>query len=359
MGIKESSIRIKLYLKAFIIGLIGGGAFSLLRLPLPWTLGPLMFIGIAKVGFKQEIIWPTKFRDVSLAVLGYVMGRAFTPETGLRIISLLPSLMAVTLISVALCLVGGAITRHYTGLSLTTSLFGSIPGGLTQMAALCEDMEDADGAAITLMQTVRVITVVFLVPFFALHGIADRVNSANSQVAVLSWGDIPTLFGFAIVISLSIYLSKYVKVPGKYILPPIIATAGLSLSGFSSPGLPPTIISLAQVFIGIRMGMSFGAGSLSNWKKVTLASFFSVIGVILMLLGVNAILAKVTSTSFLTAFIASAPGGMSEMGLTAMMVNADLPTVIAFQLFRLLFVYLVSIPMVSWWLKSQKKEKNL
>jgi uncharacterized protein len=326
------------------------------NLPLPWTLGPLVFIGIAQVGLKQEIVWPVRIRDVSLAVLGYAMGRAFTPDTGLRILALLPSLVVVTLISVALCLIGGVIFRRYTSLSLTTVLFGSMPGGLTQMAAFCEDMEGADTASITLMQTVRVITVVFIVPFLALHGIADEVNSVKSSVVTLGWEDIPTLILSTGIITLAIYLSKYVKIPGKFILPPIIATAVMSLLGISLPALPPSIISIAQVCVGIRMGMSFDVDSLVNWKKTVIASFFSVLGVIILLFGVNLILVKVSSTSLLTAFIATAPGGMAEMGLTAMMVNADLPTVVAFQLFRLLFVYIIAIPVVTWWLGKIPKK---
>lgn len=349
-------IQLKQYLKALSIGCIGGAVFSLIHLPLPWTLGPLVFIGVAKIGLKQEIVWPTKLRDIAMAVLGYAIGRAFTPETGHQLLSLLPSLLVVTLISVVLCLFGGVITRRYTGLSLTTSLFGSMPGGLTQMATLCENMEDADETAVTLMQTVRIITVVFLVPFVALHGISNRVDLIPPPIPVIGLRDVLTFACFAGVIALLIYLYKYVKVPGKYILPPILGTAALTLSGVHAPGLPPFIISIAQVCVGIRMGMSFNVESLENWKRTALASLFSILGVIIALFGLDTILAQVTSTSFLTAFIATAPGGMTEMGLTAMMVNADLPTVVAFQLFRLLFVFLVAIPLVSWWLRYRCKK---
>jgi hypothetical protein len=43
------------------------------------------------------------------------------------------------------------------------------------------------------------------------------------------------------------------------------------------------------------------------------------------------------------------------MGLTAMMVHADLSLVIAFQLFRLLFVLLIAVPLIRWWLCRTKK----
>jgi uncharacterized membrane protein AbrB (regulator of aidB expression) len=59
----------------------------------------------------------------------------------------------------------------------------------------------------------------------------------------------------------------------------------------------------------------------------------------------------------LTAFIGTAPGGMAEMGITAMMVNADLSTVVAFQLSRLLFVLVIVFPLMSW-LFRRKRNKS-
>lgn len=39
-----------------------------------------------------------------------------------------------------------------------------------------------------------------------------------------------------------------------------------------------------------------------------------------------------THISLVTAFLSTAPGGMAEMGLTAMLLNVDLSVIIAFQL---------------------------
>jgi uncharacterized protein len=67
-------------------------------------------------------------------------------------------------------------------------------------------------------------------------------------------------------------------------------------------------------------------------------------------LGIAYIFTRLTSITLVTAFLSMAPGGISEMGLTATIVNANLSTVVSYQLFRLLFVLLVGVPAIRWWL---------
>jgi membrane AbrB-like protein len=113
---------------------------------------------------------------------------------------------------------------------------------------------------------------------------------------------------------------------------------------------------VAQIFVGIRLGMGVEFSSLGNWKKLLTLNFISVFLIIILFLGIDYVFAQISGNSFVTAFICTAPGGITEMGLTAIMVHADLSTVIAFQLFRLLFILLVAIPLIKWWLCRKNRE---
>lgn len=317
-----------------------------------------MFIAIAEIGFKVRLNWPSQIRNIALLFLGYSMGRAFTPETGQRIWALFPLLMLVTLISVALCLIGGFIIHKSTGLSLSTCLFGSMPGGLSQTAAICEEVEDVDLAAVTLMQTIRVLAVVSCVPFIALHGLSNQSTQVSKAITTLGGSDYLNLAIFATVIGFLTYIARCLKIPGGYIIPPLLGTAVLSLAGLHAPALPPSIISIAQVCVGILMGMSLNFATLAHWKKITFQSLLNIFGILGSLMGVNYVITQFSTISFLTAFIGTAPGGMAEMGLTAMMVNADLSTVVAFQLSRLLFVLVIVFPVMTWLFKRKKSKSQ-
>lgn len=86
--------KIQLLFKALVIGIAGGLIFNGLHIPLPWTLGPLTAIAMAQVHCKMKLVWPVQIRDAAIVLLGYVMGRTFTIETGQRILSYLPLLSA-------------------------------------------------------------------------------------------------------------------------------------------------------------------------------------------------------------------------------------------------------------------------
>ena len=347
---------IKRYIALFIVSCFGGWIFSLIHVPLPWILGPLATVMIVKIGFRRQVYWPLKIRNMAMLVLGYVLGSPFTPQTGYHILSQLPTILIMTLITMALCLVGGSVIGKYLDLHLSTSLLGSMPGGLPQITIVCEDVEGSDVAAVTMMQTVRILMTVFTVPFLVLHGLADRVDPVIRAAAHFNVDTLPVLALFAVIIIGSVYIANSIGLPSPYLIAPVVSTASLVLSGVDAPSLPSFVIALAQVCMSIRMGMAVDVARLHNWKKLLLLTMLSVFVVILLLLGIDYLFARISEISFITAFISTAPGGITEMGLTAMMVHADLSTVIAFQLFRLLFVLLVAIPVLTWWLCRRNKQ---
>jgi hypothetical protein len=53
-----------------------------------------------------------------------------------------------------------------------------------------------------------------------------------------------------------------------------------------------------------------------------------------------------------TAFLSAAPGGMAEMGLTALILGGDVSVVAGYHMFRLLFILLVLPYFLRYWLKG-------
>jgi membrane AbrB-like protein len=346
------------YFIAFLCGVAGGAIFSFADMPIPWTLGPLAAVIFAKVVFKKELFWHSQLRNIGFVVLGYVMGSPFTPEAGQNILSQLPLIFFITLVTIALSLFFAFLLNRYTKFTLATVVLGSIPGGLAQVNAISEDIKDSDTSVVTLLQTIRVLVVVFFVPFIALHGLADEFLHISKTAQTFSVGHIPLLFLFFGASLASLFILQYRGVSPRYIIAPMLVTAALVLSGIHAPPLPLPLIALAQIFIGLSLGVSIKVDKLKNWKTISFFGVLSVLGVIISSLFVSFLLSKTTSISLLTAFISIAPGGIAEMGVTAIAVNADLSMVIAFQLFRLLFILLILIPLTKYWLNARHKSEN-
>ena len=86
-------------IRTFFLALVGGGLFSFIHVPLPWTLGPIAAVSLTALVTGRQQYWPRWVREIALIVLGYAMGRPFTLETGQAIISQLPIMLAATFLA--------------------------------------------------------------------------------------------------------------------------------------------------------------------------------------------------------------------------------------------------------------------
>jgi len=340
----------------FILAAIGGMIFYSIHIPLPWTLGPLVATLVWKILGKKSVHWPTPIRNSGLVILGYTMGSPFTLEIARQIFGQLPGMLLSTLAIMTLSLLIGWFTSGRTGVGLINGLIGSVPGGLSQMAVICEEIEGADVAIVTLMQVTRLLTVVFTVPLLATYGLAKNI-SGLPHVAILTNLDPWTIALFGVVAIVSAELARIIKFPTPYLMGPVFGTIALIVAGNTAPHLPQFILSLAQITIGVRMGADIKFDGLKNWKSIVSYSFGGVLIIIIASLGIDYILTKVYPITFLTAFISTAPGGMAEMGITAIAVHADVSLVVAYQLFRLIFMLIIAIPLVKWWLTRNLEKK--
>ena len=341
----------------FLLAAMGGFLFFTIHSPLPWTLGPLVITLLWKTLKKRAVHWPRPIRNTGLIFLGYAMGSPFTIQVGHQILGQLPGMLMATFATMTISLLVGWFTSRRTGVGIINGLIGSIPGGLSQMAVICEEIDGADVAVVTLMQITRVLTVVFIVPMLAIYGLSNN----STPIPLFATGaplNYAAFLPFAIVCILSPLLAKLLKVPTPYLMGPTLGTISLIIGGYDAPHLPQYLTALAQIAIGIRMGADITFDGLKNWKSIVLYTFGGVLLVITMSLGVDYALTKFYSISFLTAFISTAPGGITEMGLTAMTVHADVSLVVAYQLFRLLSMLILGIPVIRWWL-MRKTVRNV
>jgi len=326
-----------------LVAIPGGLLFSFLHIPLPWMLGPLTITLIHHALRGKGTRWPVGFRNAGMIVIGYSMGRTVTVETTQQILINLPGMAAVTLLIVLFSLAMGYLTHRQTGISLASGILGSVPGGLAQMVLMSEEIKDADVTAVTVMQMARVLAVLFIVPFVATYGIVHLPAGppAPAVATATHYGLIAALPAL-LMAPLGAWLAVRLNSPIPFLLGSIFATAAAVLIGFPAPPVPRPLINTAQLFFGVYLGITIsleslrGVGKLLPWAiggSVALVAFTYLVGFGLTL---------VTPASLLTAFLSTAPGGITEMGIVALTLGADVAFVLAYQLFRLFCLLLVA-----------------
>lgn len=340
-------------METLLMSLTGGLFFRLLHLPLPWLLGPLTTIMIWNLVARRNSFWPVELRNSGLVVLGYMLGSSFTIETSLQIIKQLPAMMFATSSTILFSLFIGYFTYRRTGISLATGIIGSVPGGLTQMVVLSEEIADTDLTVVTFMQTIRLLSTVFIVPFLVIHGLAG-----DSQQAVAAT-NIPAIYNSVIhtpwnallftgMVLIAAWVAVRISLPTPFLLGPLIGSAALVLTGFQAPNTPSFLVVISQLCIGTYLGLTIKPTSLKNWKKLLPYTFMGSIAVVFFSLGVGLLLTRLHSLDLISAFLGTAPGGMGEMGLTAVLVSANVSLVTAYQMFRLVFILFVMPLLLKW-----------
>ncbi|WP_028547761.1 AbrB family transcriptional regulator [Paenibacillus sp. UNC451MF] len=363
-------------LETILVTFAGGLLFTLLHVPLSWMLGPLTAVLLWSAFTRRRLTWPAGLRNAGLAVLGYGMGLTFTAESARQISSQLPTMLMATVLTIAFSLAAAYVTSRYTGISMASSVIGSIPGGLSQMVVLSEEIEGAETTVVAFMQTIRLLTVIFTVPFLAVHGIANGVGAVDvsglSKQGSGSSGFIDALmawvhdaaarpFFFALVVVLmaaSAWIAVKLRFPTPYFLGPIIAAGILTVTGYELPHLPSLLTILAQWSLGIYMGLGIKLSSLSNWKKLLPYSIAGSIAVVAFSLGLSYVFSVVHPISLTTAFLSTSPGGMTEMGVTASLIGADISMVVAYQMFRILFILFIVPYMLRWGFRRFKGSRS-
>ena len=82
------------FIAALILGFIGGAIFNALTLPLPWMLGPMTFCTIAAI-LRAPIAAPTVVRPPMSAVIGVMLGAAFTPAILTNLLDWVPTIIGL------------------------------------------------------------------------------------------------------------------------------------------------------------------------------------------------------------------------------------------------------------------------
>ena len=334
-----------------VVAILFGFLFEQIHIPLPWMLGPVTGVMLWNLGMKRKVAFLAGFRNAGLMVLGYMIGCSFTADTGKQILGQLPAMLIATVLILAFSLAIGWIMAKRTGINVQTGIIGSVPGGLSQMVVLSEEVKDADTTTVALMQTIRLLSVLFIVPFLAFHGFSQEGGAIGKELAEAGEGTGVRLwesFALAGAVIASPWAASRLKFPTPYFLGPVVATAMLMIAGLHPFPLAPVWINLAQVCLGTHLGTTMKLNSLKNWKTIIPFSVLGSIGTVLISMAVSWVLARLDAMSLLTAFLGTAPGGMSEMGVTAALTGGDVLLVTAFQMFRILFILLLVPPFLRW-----------
>jgi membrane AbrB-like protein len=321
---------------ALAIGIIGSLIFVWLRTPLPWLLGAMTTTTIAAL-LGVRIAAPGVVRTPMLVVVGVMVGATFKPDVFTNFTQWWPTILLLLAMIVASAVVCITYLERFAGFDRPTAYFSGMPGGLIEMITLGEEHR-ADLRAIALVHSVRILVIVFTLPFIVslIEGVVVQTSSVpRPSMLDTGLGDYLWLAATSV---LGIIVGYLLRMPAVYLLGPMLVSAAIHVADLSEFTMPVEILNFAQYIVGTTVGCRFvGVGSRTIFRIFAISAVMSV-----ALLCLTAIFAwvgtLVSPYGFVPIFIAFAPAGTPEMSLVAIAIHIEVAFVVCHHIVRLFVV---------------------
>jgi membrane AbrB-like protein len=204
------------------------------------------------------------------------------------------------------------------------------------------DRYGAAPAPIALSQSLRIATIVLTVPpaVSALGGGVGDTSFVPALTAVL-WPQLVLMLGAAAVVS---WVFSRLRVNNAWLLGSLatgIAVAALALPLSAVPGW---LVSAAQILLGVALGARFDRAFLIAAPRFTVAALACALVMVLLSALLGLIVAWSIAIPASAAILATAPGSIGEMSVTARVLGIAVPLVTAFQLVRIVLVLTLAGP---------------
>lgn len=322
-----------------VVGAALGFVFLWIGTPLPFMLGSLIGSAIIAMtfghSFPEGYVFPMRFREVFVGVIGVMIGAQVTPE----ILSLIPKMaysIPAILIFVVIAHWGNyRIFRGLGRLDPHTAYYSGSPGGLMEAIAFGEE-DGADLRVLTILQFLRIIVVVAILPF----AISIYEGAPVGSAAGLSFSDDPAQWhDIALTLALAViglWVGGLVRVPAAQLTGPLLLVGVASGFGLIDLVIPAWLVATAQIVLGTSLGLRFVG--LTRRMLVQGLGLATVSGA--FMLGLGALfafaLSRFAGLDMETLIISFAPGGVTEMSLIALSLTGNPAFVTLHHLVRIL-----------------------
>ena len=334
-----------------VVLLLAGGALGFLlntlHVPIPYMLGGIVVTFVGKTFVDPKTGWPAAWRNFMLSIGGCEIGRDCSFETLVNLSNQVFGVLSATGSIVIVSLIASWLTYRMSSVNLISCLMGCAPGGMSLMTLMAEEDSRSDMNFVVVAQTLRFTCVVVSVPFLAMHMIDE-----NATAVALEHGELLPWLTMVPLVFIGRFFGKKFHLPTKQLLGPILVAAIFSTTVQSFEPAPKLLMSLVQLNLGLYIGTKLEKDRLLKLRSTLPNLFFGNAVMIATSVAMAMFLSHTYGFSLITAFLAMAPGGIAEMWLAGLSMGADVPQILTYQLFRLLFLNFTLPFAINWYFKK-------
>lgn len=339
----EPAKKLRAILLTLSLAGLAGGLAAHLGWPLPWMLGPLAAVALARLAGASGAL-PRGGRQLGQWAIGAALGLNFSPLVLAQLVAHGPLIVIITTASMLAGILGALLLKRLAGIDAATAFFAALPGGASEMATLAE-RQSAAVDRVAAAHALRVMLVVVTVPLLLQSlGVQGSDNGLTAPRPV-DWARLPLLIGVSLAGGA---LLLVLRQPNAWVLGPLAGVGLLAASGVTLSALPAWVINGGQLLIGASLGARFSRQFFAAAPRFVAAAL--VVGLFgLLLAGAGALaLGALAALPAATLLLAAAPGGVAEMSITAQVLKLGVPLVTACHVLRVI-VITVGAPTAYQW----------
>ena len=323
-----------------------------MRTPLPWMIGPLLVTAVMSMCTGVTYSW-TPLRNAGQWVIGCALGLYFTPQVVALIVGLWWAIALNIVWALALGLGFGAWLHrvhygpgpfHVAGLSRITTYFAAPIGAASEMTLMAEH-HGAQTDLVASAHSLRVLLVTLVIPFgfqwAGLHGL----DASLPGVQRVQW---PGLAALAVLTGAGCWAMVLLKRTNPWFIGALAMSLLLTANDVSLSGIPQPLTNAAQLVIGVSLGVRFTRAFVHMAPRWLGSVALATVVMMALCAGFAWVLAQFTQLHWATVLLATSPGGIAEMSITAKVLQLGVPVVTAFHVTRLAAVLLLAEPMYRW-----------
>lgn len=341
------------WLLFLLLASTSGILLEMLNIPAALLLGP-MLCGIAMGVLGAKIRMPRVYFKLSQGVIGCLIAHSMTLAILFEILQIWHIMLITTVVTLLLSVIVGAISVRFGGLPGSTAAWGTSPGGASTMVVMAEEY-GADVRVVATMQYIRVICVVLMAALVS-HLLGD-VSKGHQVVSNIVWNQSVFLsFGLTLVVLLvGVYLGRFI--PAGFLLVPMFIGTLLQIFGVVNLVIPHWMVAIAYGIMGAYIGLRFDRETL-RYVMYAMPVMMGTSLLLILLCGVSALgVSWWLGVDYLSAYLATSPGGLDSLSVVAIDVHADVGLVMAMQTLRL-FAVILTGPFLTKYIASFAVDKN-
>ena len=305
-------------------------------------IGPLVSTAVISLLALLQVQVPLQTRPFGQITVAAQVGLSFSPAALTMVATYAPMILGMAAMTLACSVISARLLSRLSGLGMVPALLATIPTSPVEAAVIAEQYGVPPGGII-FAQTVRIAAVVVLVPItiYAIDG-WPRHGGAAAAATAFSPGHTLLLFTLA---TGAAALFRTLRISNPFFLGPLFATAACTALGADLVPFHPVILAVAQIVLGTWLGSNFRRDLVARAGRLFRAILCS--GLLLLALCSAGALAMawLFALRWEEMVLAAAPGGVTDMALTAKFMGQDVALITAFHLTRI-FLLVPSIPWI-------------